>query len=76
MRRREGYAASSVALSKTFWDGVNLDYAQLQTRGEQVKTALAAGKELHITNPNGTDLKLQMGGRRYWSATASSPPRT
>ena len=61
--RAQRYGLAEDALAKTFWDGVNVDYAQLQTRGEQVKTALAAGKELHITNPNGTDLKLQMGGR-------------
>ena len=50
-------------LTKTFWDGVNTDYATVQTRGEQVKGALAAGNELHITNPNGTDLKLKVQGR-------------
>jgi hypothetical protein len=50
-------------LAKAFWGGVNLDYAELQTRGEQVKAALAAGNELHITNPNGTDLKVRVQGR-------------
>lgn len=35
----------------------------MQTRGEQVRTAIAAGSELHITNPNGTDLKLNVKGR-------------
>ena len=47
----------------SFWNGVNLDYSQLQTRGEQVKAAIAGGNEMHITNPNGTDLKLQVKGR-------------
>jgi leucyl aminopeptidase (aminopeptidase T) len=50
-------------LAKTFWEGVNVDYAGLQTRGEQVKAALAAGNELHVTNPNGTDFKVRVGGR-------------
>ena len=40
-----------------------LDYSELQTRGEQVKAALAGGNEVHITNPNGTDLKLRVQGR-------------
>ncbi len=35
-------------LSKTFWEGVNVDYASLATRGEQVKGVVAAGKEVHI----------------------------
>ncbi|MEO6264944.1 MAG: hypothetical protein ABIO58_08325, partial [Luteimonas sp.] len=51
--RAERYGMAEDALSKTFWSGVNLDYSELQTRGEQVKAALAAGNELHITNPNG-----------------------
>ena len=61
--RAERYGMSEDELSKTFWTGVNLDYSELQTRGEQVKAALAAGNELHITNPNGTDLKLRIQGR-------------
>src|SRR5947209_2249330 len=61
--RAKRYGMSLDDLTKTFWDGVNTDYATVQTRGEQVKGALAAGNELHITNPNGTDLKLKVQGR-------------
>lgn len=50
-------------LSKMFWEGVNVDFADLQTRGEQVRTALAAGNELHISNPNGTDFKVRVQAR-------------
>jgi len=49
-------------LSKTFWEGVNVDYTSLQAKAEQVKAALA-GNEVHITNPNGTDLKVRIQGR-------------
>ncbi len=61
--RAKRFEMSEDELAKTFWEGVNIDYASLQTRGEQVKTALAAGNELHITNPNGTDLKVRVQGR-------------
>jgi len=61
--RAERYGMAEDELAQAFWNGVNLDYAELQTRGEQVKTALAAGNELHITNPNGTDLKVRVQGR-------------
>jgi leucyl aminopeptidase (aminopeptidase T) len=61
--RAERYGMSEDELARTFWNGVNLDYSELQTRGEQVKAALAAGKELRITNPNGTDLKVGVQGR-------------
>ena len=61
--RAERYGMSADDLSKLFWSGVNTDYAQVQTHGDQVKAALAAGGEVHVTNPNGTDLKLNIKGR-------------
>jgi leucyl aminopeptidase (aminopeptidase T) len=50
-------------LAKIFWSGVNVDYKKLQTTGEAVKAALAAGKEAHITSPDGTDLRARIEGR-------------
>ncbi len=61
--RAERYGMEEGALAQTFWNGVNLDYSELQARGEQVKAALAGGNEMHITNPNGTDLKVRVQGR-------------
>jgi len=61
--RAQRYAMSEDELARTFWNGVNIDYADLQTRGEQVKALVAAGREVHITNPNGTDLKVSVKGR-------------
>jgi len=61
--RAERYSMPQEALAKMFWEGVNVDYTELQARATQVKAALAAGNELHITNPNGTDLKLRVQGR-------------
>ena len=42
--RATHYGMTLDELSKSFWDGVNVDYASLQSRGEQVKGVLAAGK--------------------------------
>jgi leucyl aminopeptidase (aminopeptidase T) len=61
--RAQRYAMSEDDLAKTFWNGVNIDYADLQARGEQVKSLIAGGNEVHITNPNGTDLTLSVKGR-------------
>ncbi|GAB3097441.1 aminopeptidase [Lysobacter terrae] len=61
--RADRYGLPEDELAKTFWNGVNLDYSELQARGAQVKAAVAAGNEVHITNPNGTDLKLSVKGR-------------
>lgn len=53
-------------LAKIFWGGVDADYAQLQATGEALKKALAGGKEVRITNPNGTDLKVKIAGRQVF----------
>ena len=50
-------------LAKVFWQGVNVDYAKLQATAQAGTAALSAGKEVHITNPNGTDLKGRIEGR-------------
>ena len=57
------YGLTKDELSRIFWDCVNIDYSELQRTCESVKSALAGGKEVHITNPNGTDLKVRIEGR-------------
>jgi aminopeptidase len=59
------YGMTADDLSKTFWGGVNMDYTDLQSRGEQVSAALSRGSELHITDSGGTDLKVRVEGRKY-----------
>lgn len=61
--RAQRYGMSQDELSRTFWNGLDLDYDDLQARGARVRAALAGGDRIHITNPNGTDLKLRIGGR-------------
>jgi leucyl aminopeptidase (aminopeptidase T) len=62
--RADRFGMTQDELASTFWNGINIDYSELQTRGEQVKAALAGGNEIHITNPNGTDLKFSVKGRK------------
>lgn len=50
-------------LSQIFWAGVNVDYAKLEATGNAVRSALASGQEIRITNPNGTDLKARIERR-------------
>ena len=61
--RAKQFGVSQEELSKIFWDGVNVDYSKLQATGKAVKAALASGKQLHITNPDGTDLRMEIEGR-------------
>ncbi len=64
--RAKRYGMTQDELTKAFWTAVNTDYSALQTSGERVKSALAAGKEVHITNPNGSDLKVRIEGRPFF----------
>jgi len=61
--RAERLGMAPDALATMFWNAVNMDYGDLQACGDQVKAVLAGGNEVHITQPNGTDLKLQIKGR-------------
>ncbi|HEY2846387.1 MAG TPA: aminopeptidase [Pyrinomonadaceae bacterium] len=60
--RAKRYDMPFDAFTKAFWDGVNVDYTDLQARGEQARKALA-GKEIEITNPNGTSIKFNLQTR-------------
>ena len=61
--RAKQFGISRSALSTIFWNGVNVDYGDLQATGEQIKTTLASGRELRITAPNGTDLTMEIARR-------------
>jgi aminopeptidase len=50
-------------LSDLFWKGVNVDYPKLEATGNAVQKILSGGKEVQITNPNGTDLKMRIEKR-------------
>jgi len=57
------FGISREKLSQIFWSGVNVDYDRLQITADAVKKFVSSGKSIRITNPNGTDLKLNISGR-------------
>ena len=61
--RAERFGISQQDLAKIFWDGVNVDYNQLQTIGSIVQGKLVRGKELRITAANGTDVTVEINNR-------------
>ncbi|HMH45806.1 MAG TPA: aminopeptidase [Pyrinomonadaceae bacterium] len=64
--RAKRFGISLDDLTKTFWSAVNADYSGVQATGEKVKTTLSAGKELHITSPDGTDLTVKIDARPFF----------
>ena len=51
-------------LTEIYWNGVNVDYTWLEATGREVSKMFAAGKEVQITNANGTDLKVGIVNRK------------
>jgi aminopeptidase len=62
------FGMTKAELSDIFWKGVNTDYSKLVATGEAVKAVLRAGKEVQITNSNGTDLKVRIENRPVFSS--------
>lgn len=61
--RAEQVGVSRQDLAAILYGGINVDYQQLQRTGEAVRRVVAAGNEVHITAPNGTDLRARIAGR-------------
>ena len=61
--RAEQFGISRDELAGLMYGGIDADYSQLQATGEQIRKALAAGKELRITSLGGTDLRVKIAGR-------------
>jgi leucyl aminopeptidase (aminopeptidase T) len=61
--RAEQFGVSREELAAMMYGGIDADYPALQATGQQVRNVLAAGKQLHITNPNGTNLKVGISSR-------------
>jgi leucyl aminopeptidase (aminopeptidase T) len=58
--RAEQAGMSREALATMFWEGIAVDYAELERTGEAVRERLETGREVHVTHPNGTDLRFQI----------------
>ena len=65
--RARQFGVSPEELARQFWSGVNVDYAKLQATARAGVAALAA-KEIHITHPNGTDLRARIEGRPVFAS--------
>ena len=66
--RAERMGLGQEALSKLFWEGINLDYTELQQQAEALRAKLASGGDVHVTHPNGTDMKFSIAGRKVVSS--------
>jgi leucyl aminopeptidase (aminopeptidase T) len=68
------FGVSEADLSRMFWSGVSTDAAALSGAGDRVRRALAYGRELQITNPGGTNLRLRVDGQPVRVSDGSVSP--
>jgi aminopeptidase len=61
--RAEQFGVSRDELADMMYGGVDADYDAIQATGARVQAVLAGGKELRITNPNGTDFRVGIARR-------------
>ncbi|CAN5634762.1 hypothetical protein BH11MYX1_BH11MYX1_03150 [soil metagenome] len=47
-------------MSALYWSGLAADYTGIQAKAKQVQDLLVKANELHLTLPNGTDLKMKL----------------
>lgn len=57
------FGLSKDELTDLFWSAVDVDYVELQGICAAVKSALANGKEVRISSPNGSDFKVRIAAR-------------
>jgi leucyl aminopeptidase (aminopeptidase T) len=61
--RAEQLGVSRRDLADMLYGGIDVDYARLQQTGEGLRKVVEAGNDLHITAPNGTDLRVRVANR-------------
>jgi leucyl aminopeptidase (aminopeptidase T) len=66
--RAKRFGMSDDELAKTFWEGVNVDYADLAKRAEEVKKVMAGGREIRLKDANGSDLRVRIEGRPVFAS--------
>jgi leucyl aminopeptidase (aminopeptidase T) len=62
--RAKQLGVSEEQLAKVFWEGVDVDPGVMERTGGDLRKTLSAGKDVHLTNDNGTDLKASIKGRK------------
>lgn len=56
------WGVSLDVLSALFWSGLNADYTQIRRDATAVATMMAGAQSVHVTSPNGTDLRFALTG--------------
>lgn len=66
--RAKALGITEAELTSLYWGGMSADYAPIETKAKALQDMFAKAKELHITHPNGTDLKIKIKGRKVMTS--------
>ncbi|HTL31835.1 MAG TPA: aminopeptidase [Kofleriaceae bacterium] len=66
--RANDLGIAEAELAKIFWDGLNADFTVVEAKCKTLRDTIAAGKQLHITHANGTDITLAVKGRKTYAS--------
>jgi leucyl aminopeptidase (aminopeptidase T) len=62
--RARRYGMEEDELAQAFWSSLGAEGSELAARAQALKARLAGGRELHIVDAAGTDLRVRIDGRK------------
>lgn len=72
--RAKALGVTEAELAAMYWAGLTADFASIEDKAKSLKDTLSKGGELHITLPNGTDLKMKIKGRKVLASDGVLSP--
>jgi len=60
-------------LMATFWSAMHSDYSKVQSTAAAMRAAIASGRTMRVTHPNGTDISFGVRGVQFIVSAGSIP---
>jgi aminopeptidase len=72
--RASRFGLSRDELAAFFWGALQASPDQIRANGERLQRLLADARELHVTDPHGTDLRVSLSGKQVFVSDGASTP--
>jgi len=76
LQQAEALGRSYAETKDLFLDSLDIDYEELSNLGEKIIKTVKKGGEVHVTCPNGSDLKFRADGRLWMNEDGKSVPKS
>jgi aminopeptidase len=74
--RARGFDLSPATYDQMIWAAMGTNYSQIAAQGQAIAERLRGAKQVHITSPAGTDLRLAIGDRPIVLDAGVVPPES